>query len=60
MEVCPVDCIYEGEDQFHIHPDGCIDCGACAPEGPVTAIFPDTDMAADQTSYVEKNRSHFV
>ena len=29
VEVCPVDCIYEGEDQFYIHPDECIDCGAC-------------------------------
>ncbi len=29
VEVCPVDCIYEGEDQYYIHPDECIDCGAC-------------------------------
>jgi len=36
----PVDCIYEGEDQLYIHPDECIDCGACEPECPVTAIFP--------------------
>ena len=40
VEVCPVDCIYEGEDQFYIHPDECIDCGACEPECPVQAIFP--------------------
>jgi ferredoxin len=40
VEVCPVDCIYEGEDQYYIHPDECIDCGACEPECPVTAIFP--------------------
>lgn len=52
-------CIYEGEDQFYIHPDECIDCGASEPECPVTAIFPDTDIPADQTSYLEKNRSHF-
>ena len=60
VEVCPVDCIYEGEDQFYIHADECIDCGAWEPECPVTAIFPDTDIPADQTSYLEKNRRHFV
>src|SRR6266404_8932835 len=37
VDVCPVDCIYEGEDQLYIHPDECIDCGACVPECPVTA-----------------------
>ncbi len=31
VDVCPVDCIYEGEDQLYIHPDECIDCGACEP-----------------------------
>src|SRR5947208_2085353 len=39
VDVCPVDCIYEGEDMLYIHPDECIDCGACEPECPVTAIF---------------------
>ncbi|MDP9205975.1 MAG: ferredoxin family protein, partial [Gemmatimonadota bacterium] len=32
VDVCPVDCIYEGPDQLYIHPDECIDCGACEPE----------------------------
>ena len=59
VEVCPVDCIYEGEDQYYIHPDECIDCGACEPECPVTAIFPDTDVPQEWTSYIEKNRAHF-
>jgi len=59
VEVCPVDCIYEGEDQFYIHPDECIDCGACEPECPVQAIFPDTDIPAEWTSYLEKNKAHF-
>jgi NAD-dependent dihydropyrimidine dehydrogenase PreA subunit len=59
VEVCPVDCIYEGEDQFYIHPDECIDCGACEPECPVQAIFPDTDVPPEWTSYIEKNRVHF-
>lgn len=55
VEVCPVDCIYEGDDQFYIHPDECIDCGACEPECPVTAIFPDTDVPPEWTDYIEKN-----
>ena len=44
VDVCPVDCIYEGEQQLYIHPDECIDCGACEPECPVTAIFPEEDV----------------
>jgi ferredoxin len=59
VEVCPVDCIYEGPDQYYIHPDECIDCGACEPECPVTAIFPDSDVPPEWTSYIEKNRAHF-
>ena len=47
VDVCPVDCIYEGEDQLYIHPDECIDCGACEPECPVTAIFPEEDVPPD-------------
>ena len=47
VDVCPVDCIYEGEDQLYIHPDECIDCGACEPECPVTAIFPEEDVPAE-------------
>ena len=60
VEECPVDCIYEGEDQFYIHPDECIDCAACEPVCPVSAIRPDTDLPAESTSYLEKNRSHFA
>ncbi len=54
--VCPVDCIYEGPEQLFIHPDECIDCGACEPECPVQAIFPDTDVPPEWTDYIEKNR----
>ena len=60
VDVCPVDCIYEGEDQLYIHPDECIDCGACEPECPVTAIFPEEDVPANLTSYIEKNRVVFT
>ncbi len=40
VDVCPVDCIYEGEDQLYIHPEECVDCDACLPACPVDAIYP--------------------
>jgi ferredoxin len=43
VEVCPVDCFYEGENMLVIHPDECIDCGVCEPECPVDAIKADTE-----------------
>ncbi len=54
IEVCPVDCFYEGENMLAIHPDECIDCGVCEPECPVEAIIPDTDPETDV--WVERNR----
>jgi len=54
IEVCPVDCFYEGENMLVIHPDQCIDCGVCEPECPVEAIVPDTDP--DVEKWVEVNR----
>jgi NAD-dependent dihydropyrimidine dehydrogenase PreA subunit len=55
MTVCPVDCIYETDDQVVINPDECIDCGLCEAECPVTAIFVDTDVPAEWRSFIEKN-----
>ncbi|MEM1288687.1 MAG: ferredoxin FdxA [Pseudomonadota bacterium] len=43
VEVCPVDCFYEGENMLVINPDECIDCGVCEPECPAEAISPDTE-----------------
>jgi ferredoxin len=43
VEVCPVDCFYEGKNMLVIHPDECIDCGVCEPECPVDAIISDTE-----------------
>ncbi|MCW8837047.1 MAG: ferredoxin family protein [Rhodospirillales bacterium] len=43
VEVCPVDCFYEGENFLVISPDECIDCGVCEPECPAEAIVPDTE-----------------
>lgn len=43
VEVCPVDCFYEGENMLVINPDECIDCGVCEPECPVEAIKPESE-----------------
>ncbi len=47
VEVCPVDCFYEGENMLVIHPDECIDCGVCEPECPVEAIKPEAEDDPD-------------
>jgi NAD-dependent dihydropyrimidine dehydrogenase PreA subunit len=59
IDVCPVDCIYEGEQMLYIHPDECIDCGACEPECPVTAIFPEEDVPPQSREYIQINRDVF-
>ena len=56
VEVCPVDCFYEGDNMLVIHPDECIDCGVCEPECPVDAILPDTETAAER--WLELNRDY--
>jgi ferredoxin len=56
VEVCPVDCFYEGENMLVIHPDECIDCGVCEPECPAEAIVPDSDETA--ADWVELNKSY--
>lgn len=56
VEVCPVDCFYEGENMLVIHPDECIDCGVCEPECPIGAIIPDTMEGAEK--WVELNREY--
>ncbi len=56
VEVCPVDCFYEGANMLVIHPDECIDCGVCEPECPVEAILPDTESGARE--WVSFNREY--
>ena len=48
VEVCPVDCFYEGDNMLVINPDECIDCGVCEPECPVGAIISDTEDIGDK------------
>lgn len=57
VEVCPVDCFYEGENMLVINPDECIDCGVCVPECPAEAIFPDSEPAATQF-WLDVNRKY--
>ena len=55
VEVCPVDCFYEGENMLVINPDECIDCGVCEPECPAEAILPDTEPEGEK--WAELNRT---
>jgi ferredoxin len=58
VDVCPVDCIHDDGDedlQLYIDPDECIDCGACEPACPVTAIFNADDVPANLQPYIELN-----
>lgn len=58
VDVCPVDCIHfeEGTDRMlSINPEECIDCGACEPACPVTAIYPDSSVPEDQSQFTEIN-----
>ena len=55
VEVCPVDCFYEGPNMLVIHPDECIDCALCEPECPVDAILSEDDLSEEEQIYLELN-----
>lgn len=55
VEVCPVDCFYEGENMIVINPEECIDCGVCEPECPVDAIKPESENLVD---WIELNKKY--
>ena len=55
VEVCPVDCFYEGPNFLVIHPDECIDCEECVPACPVGAIFSEADLPEDQAGFLQLN-----
>ncbi len=57
--VCPVDCIEEGEDQFFIDPDVCIDCGACVAACPVEAIYHEEDLLDEDLHFLEKAKTFY-
>jgi len=55
VEVCPVDCFYEGPNFLVIHPDECIDCALCEPQCPVNAIYSEDELPADQEDFIKIN-----
>lgn len=59
VEECPVDCIYEGGRALYIHPDECVDCGACEPVCPVEAIFYEDDLPDKWRVYAGDNVRFF-
>jgi ferredoxin len=67
VEVCPVDCIhpikeseeFESAEQLYIDPETCIDCGACEPVCPVTAIFPEEELPDKWKDFTAKNAAYF-
>ena len=55
VEVCPVDCFYEGPNFLVINPDECIDCALCEPECPIDAIFSEDELPEDEQAFLEIN-----
>ena len=55
VEVCPVDCFYEGENFLVIDPEECIDCALCEPECPVNAIYAEDDLPEKYRRYLALN-----
>ena len=55
VDVCPVDCFYEGPNFLVIHPDECIDCALCEPECPANAIFSEDEVPANQKEFTKLN-----
>jgi ferredoxin len=58
VDVCPVDCFYEGENMLVINPDECIDCGACVPECPVEAIYDEDELPSQWAQYKKINAQY--
>jgi len=67
VDVCPVDCIHPRKDEagfataemLYIHPDECIDCGACVPACPVEAIFSLDETPHQWSSFISKNSEYY-
>jgi len=59
VDECPVDCIYEGGRSLYIHPDECVDCGACEPVCPVEAIYYEEDLPEALQPYLADNQAFF-
>jgi NAD-dependent dihydropyrimidine dehydrogenase PreA subunit len=60
IEECPVDCIYQGDRMMYIHPDECVDCGACEPVCPVGAIYYEDDLPAELSGFRQVSTEFFA
>jgi NAD-dependent dihydropyrimidine dehydrogenase PreA subunit len=60
VQECPVDCIYEGDRALYIHPQECVDCGACKLICRVEAIYYEDDLPADQRQHLADNAAFFT
>ena len=56
IDVCPVDCFYEGPNFLVINPDECIDCALCEPECPANAIVSEDEVPEDQQEFIALNQ----
>ena len=67
VDVCPVDCIhprkdepeFESSERLYIHPDECIDCGACIPACPVEAIFVLDEVPEQWQACIEQDAAYY-
>ena len=59
VDVCPVECFYDAGELLVIHPEECIDCGACVPECPVDAIAPEEEVPEEESKYIDINKDFF-
>ena len=60
VDECPVDCIYEGPRKLYIHPDECVDCGACEPVCPVQAIYHEQELPAGSARFAAVEAEVFL
>ena len=60
VSVCPGDCIHEFGRMLIIDPEECIDCGACEPECPVNAIFPEDQLPTEWATYTQMDATWFT
>jgi NAD-dependent dihydropyrimidine dehydrogenase PreA subunit len=60
IEECPVDCIKPGKKQMLINPYDCIDCGACQPVCPVSAIYYENDVPENYKNFIQINKNPFI
>ncbi|WP_331765900.1 ferredoxin family protein [Embleya sp. NBC_00896] len=58
VAVCPADCFHVGGNMLVINPDGCIDCGACEPVCPTSAIYAEDDVPKKWAEYTTVNSTY--